>query len=82
MREKCPRCNQPFECIGPNIVDDLTRKILSDGGRNSVLRMQKLLVQGGMELKNSQNPAITIAFMEIRWTLVLNMSVKDRDLQR
>ena len=34
-----------------------------------------------MELENSQNPAITMAFMEIRWTLVLIMSVKDRGLQ-
>jgi hypothetical protein len=65
MRENCPRWNQPFECMGPNIVGDLTRKILSDKRRNSVLPMQKLLVQGGMEPENSQNPAITMAFMEI-----------------
>jgi hypothetical protein len=52
--------------MGPNIVGDLTRKILPDRRRNSVLPMQKLLVQG-MEPENSQNPAITIAFMEIRW---------------
>jgi uncharacterized protein YfeS len=82
MREKCPGCNQPFGCIGPNIVGDLTRKILADKRRNSVLRMQKLLVQGGMGLKNSQNLAIAIAFMETRWTSVLNKSKKDRDLQR
>ena len=49
----------------PNIVGDLTRKILSDKRQNSEL-LQELLVQGGMELENSQNPAITIAFMEIR----------------
>jgi hypothetical protein len=67
MPEEYPRCNQPFECMGPNIVGDLTRKILSDRRRNSVLPIQKFLVQGGgMELENSQNPAITIAFMETR----------------
>ena len=74
MREKCPRCNQPIECMGPNIVGDLTRKILSDKRRNSVSPMQKLLVQPS---KSGDNYSICGNKLDFG----LNMSVKDRDLQ-
>lgn len=39
--------------------------------------MQKLLVQEGMELENSRNPASAIAFMDVKWTF-LKMSLKGR----
>ena len=81
MREKCPRCNQPFECMGSNIVCDLTRKILSDRRRNSVLPMQKLLVQGRYGTREFSKSGDHSGIFGNKWTLVHIISVKNRDLQ-
>jgi hypothetical protein len=45
--------------------------------------MQKLLVQEAMELENSRNPGSSIAFMDIKLTSNLKMSLKNTvDLEK
>jgi hypothetical protein len=62
--------------MGPNIVGDLTRKILSDKRRNSVLPMQKLLVQGGYGTREFSKSGDHYGIYGNRMTLVLNMFIK------
>jgi hypothetical protein len=80
MREKCPRCNQPIECMG-QILLVITRKILSNRRRNSVSPMQKLLVQGGHETREFSKSGDNYSICGNKMDFSLNMFVNDRDLQ-
>jgi hypothetical protein len=81
MREKCPRCNQPIECMGPNIVGDLTRKILSDKRRNSVSSYAKIASPRGHRTREFSKSGDHYNIYGNKMDFSLNMSVKDRDLQ-